>query len=296
MSSRILPEFEMLIPQSMEEAIKALGEYKENASVLAGGTDLLVNMKGGMRCAANEFGTHYVVSLSEIPDLDYVKYDEKAGLRIGAMATLTTVGNDPVIKEKYSALWESIAVCGTAQTRNMGTVVGNLLNASPCADCSCAILALGGTVVLEGPIGRRDVDIDDFWTGYRLTARQSNEIAVEVKLPPIPEGTVSSHIKMTRVAHDLAKLSASVRLDISGSTCQRARIAMGSVAPVIIRVNEAEKILAGAEITDELLDRVAESVSSEITPIDDVRSTAEYRREVGGVLVKRTIQKAFRNQ
>ncbi|MBW2370482.1 MAG: xanthine dehydrogenase family protein subunit M [Deltaproteobacteria bacterium] len=295
MSSRILPEFEMLVPQSMGEAISSLSENKGNVSIMAGGTDLLVNMKGGMKCTRDEFDTHYVLSLSEIPDLDTIQYDDEAGLKIGAMATLSQVGNDPVVKEKYPALWEAISVCGTVQTRNMGTVVGNLLNASPCADCSCAILAIGGTVVLEGPDGRRDVDIDKFWLGYRLTARHPDEIAVAVKLPLMPASAVTSHVKMTRVTHDLAKLSAAVRLDMAGNTCQGARIVMGSVAPIVIRVKKTEQLLAGVEITDELLESVAKSVSSEITPIDDVRSTAEYRREVGGVLVKRTILNACRN-
>lgn len=292
MSSRILPQFEMLIPKNMDEAISSLTEHKGNVSIMAGGTDLLVNMKGGVKCTKEEFDTNYVLSLSRIIDLDTVEYDEKTGLRIGAMATLTRVGNVPIVKEKYRALWDAISVCGNVQTRNIGTVVGNIMNASPCADCGCAILALGGTLVLQGPNGFREVDIDKFWVGYRFTDRQLDEIAVAVKIPPITNNTVSSHLKMTRVEHDLSKLSASVRLDMFGNSCQGARIAMASVAPTVIRVKESEKILNGVVITDELLDRVAECVSSEINPIDDVRSTAAYRREVGGVLVRRAIRKA----
>jgi aerobic carbon-monoxide dehydrogenase medium subunit len=292
MSSRVLPEFEILVPQSKEEALKLLSEHKGKTAIMAGGTDLLVQMKGQFKCVQGDTEFDYILSLAEIPGLDYVEYDEKEGLRIGAMATLSQVAQHPAVKENYPGLWESIDVCGTIQTRNLGTVVGNLLNASPCADCGCSILAYGGTVVFEGTGGRREVDIDNFWLGYRFTARTPDEIAVEVKLPPATNGTVSAHYKMTRVVHDLSKLTASVRLDMSGNTCQSARIAMASVAPTVIRLKETEKLLAGVEINDQVLEAVAKSASSEVTPIDDVRSTAEYRRDVAGVVVKRVIERA----
>jgi carbon-monoxide dehydrogenase medium subunit len=293
MSTRVLPEFEVLVPQSKEEALELLSQHKENAAILAGGTDLLVQMKGQLKCLCKgDHAFRYLLGLSEVPGLDYIEYDETEGLRIGAMATLTQVGEHPIVQEKYPGLAESIKVCGTVQTRNVGTVVGNLLNASPCADCGCAALAWGGSVVLESAAGSREVEIDNFWLGYRIIARKADELAVEVKLPSSSNGTVSTHHKMTRVEHDLAKLATSVRLDMDGKTCKSARIAMSSVAPTVIRLKETEKLLTGVEITDEVLARVADSASSEVTPIDDVRSTAEYRRDVAGVIVKRSIQKA----
>ncbi|MDH3998709.1 MAG: xanthine dehydrogenase family protein subunit M [Desulfuromonadales bacterium] len=292
MSTRVLPDFEILVPQSKAEALKQLSQHKDDAAILAGGTDLLVQMKGQLKCnCKGENAFSYLLSLAEVPGLDYVEYDETDGLKIGAMATLSQVAAHPAVKENYPGLLESIEVCGTKQTRNMGTVVGNLLNASPCADCGCSILAWGGTLTLEGPEGSREVDFDDFYLGYRLTARNSDEIALEIKLPPKSEGTVSAHHKMTRVEHDLSKITVSVRLEMSGKTCQSARIAMASVAPTIIRLKETEKLLTGVEITDQVLESVAKSASAEVTPIDDVRSTAEYRRDVSGVMVKRLIKK-----
>ena len=292
MSSRILPEFELLVPQSMEEAVNYLSEHQNNAAVMAGGTDLLVQMKGSFKCVKGDMDFNYIMSLAEIPDLDYVTYDDKEGLRIGAMATLIQVGEHPIVKEKYPALAQSIDVCGTIQTRNMGTVVGNLLNSSPCADCSCAILALGGSVILTSSKEQREVDIDNFWLGYRFVARKPDEICVEVRLPPVADGTLSAHNKMTRVAHDLSKISASVRLDMDGNTCTDARIAMASVAATTTRLKETEKLFIGKEIDDALLEQLLASVPSEIDPIDDVRSTAEYRRDVSGIVVKRAVLKA----
>lgn len=292
MSSRILPEFELLVPQSMEEAVAYLSEHRSRIAVMAGGTDLLVQMKGSFKCVQGDTDFDYIMSLAEIPGLDYIEYDASQGLRIGAMATLSAVGEHPLVREKFPALAQSIDVCGTIQTRNLGTVVGNLLNSSPCADCSCAILAMGGSVILESAKGRREVDIDNFWLGYRFTARTFEDVCVEVKIPPVPDGTLSAHNKMTRVAHDLSKISASVRLDMDGKICKGARIVMASVAPITLRVKETEQLLEGVEIDDGLLERVAARVQQEIEPIDDVRSTAEYRRDVSGVVVKRAIQKA----
>ncbi len=284
MSSRILPEFDLLVPQSIPEAVEMLGKYQNKAAVMAGGTDLLVLMKAGLK-------SDYVLSLSDVPGLDYVIYDPQDGLRIGAMATLAQVSENADVKKNYPALWQSTSVNGTPQTRNSATVVGNILRASPAGDCCVAALALGGTVVLQGAAGRREVDIDNFWTGYRATARQPFEFAVEFKISA--NVGKSAFTRMTRVDQDLAKLNAAVCLNMAGNVCQGARLAVGCVAPTTVRVKKAEDILKGKEINESVLKDVAAAVSAEVTPIDDVRSTAWYRKEVSGVLLKRTIEKAL---
>ena len=283
MSSRILPEFDLLVPQNIPEAVEMLSKYQDKAAVLAGGTDLLVLMKSGLKVP-------YIVSLSEIPGLDYVLYDPNDGLRIGAMATLAQVADNADIKKNYAALWESAAVNGTPQTRNRATLVGNILRASPAGDCCAAALALGGKVVLQGAAGKREVDIDNFWVAYRTTARQAFEFAVEYKIPA--NVGQSAFIRMTRADQDLSKLNAAVCLNMSGNVCQGARLAIGCVAPTTVRMNKAEEILKGKEITDGVLKEIEEAVKGDITPIDDVRSSAWYRKEVSGILMKRTIQKA----
>ena len=284
-SSRIMPEFELLMPQSISEAVEMLAKHKDKAAMMSGGTDIVVSMTKG-------FVTPYVISLAEIPDLDYVTYDKKAGLRIGAMATLQQVADTPEVKEHYPALWKSAAINGTPQTRNMGTVVGNILRASPSGDCCCAFLAIGGTVVLEGPKGKREVSIDDFFLKYRETARKSDELAIEIKLPPAASGSANAFARMTRTTLDLSKVNVAVRLDMSGDTCKQARVAIGAVAPTTIRLKKVEALLNGNKITDAVLQKVVETVPGEIKPIDDVRSTAEYRRDVAGVMVKRIIAEA----
>lgn len=286
MSTLTLPAFDLLVPQSLAEAVGYLARYAKDVAILAGGTDLLVSLKAGLR-------PPYVLSLAEIPELNYLLFSPSEGLRIGAMATMKQVIDSQAVKEHYSALWQAAAQNGTPQTRNTATVVGNILRASPAGDCSCAILAHGGKVLLEGPSGRREVDIDDFWIEYMVTARQPDEIAVEIRLPPAGKGARSAFMALNRTSQDLTKISAAVSLTMDGEVCREARMAMGAVGPVPLRMRQAESHVSKIAITEELLAKVAEAARSEVKPIDDVRSTAEYRRSVSGTLLTRVIRSAL---
>ncbi|MCP4713716.1 MAG: xanthine dehydrogenase family protein subunit M, partial [Deltaproteobacteria bacterium] len=235
----------------------------------------------------------YVISLEKVKGLDAVKYSKSGGLRIGAMATLQKVADMPEVKEIYPALHKSAAINGTPQTRNMGTVVGNVLRASPSGDCACALLALGATIVFEGPRGKREASIDDFFIDYKKTDRKADELAIEIKVPAPKKGVVSAFNRITRTTLDLSKINAAVCLTIDKGVCKNARIAMGAVAPKTIRLVETENLLTGQEITASILDAIAASVSGQISPIDDVRSSAEYRRDVSPVLLRRTIEEAI---
>jgi carbon-monoxide dehydrogenase medium subunit len=285
-STRILPEFELVVPQSLGEAVEHLREHGGSTAILAGGTDLLVLMKSGL-------SQEYVLSLAEIPGLDRMRYDSSAGLRIGAMTTLAEVAGSDTVKTRYPALWRSAVKNGTVQTRNAGTVVGNILRASPAGDCCCAALAYGGRLVLEGPQGTREVDLDDFWIKYRVTARREDEIAVELKLPPQPQEARSAFRLMSRTSHDLSKINAAAWLTVRKDVCTAARLVMGAVAPTTVRLTKCEEMLEGKRITEELLRQVADAAPGGISPIDDIRSTAEYRRAVSGVLLERTIRDAM---
>jgi carbon-monoxide dehydrogenase medium subunit len=287
MSRTHLPEFDLLIPKSLEEAVDYLQKHGRYLAVMAGGTDLLRQMKEGYR-------PKYVMSIGEIPDLDFVSYDPHEGLRIGATATMATILKNEDVKENYQALWQSAAQNGTPQTRNRATVLGNLLRASPAGDCCCAILAHGGCLVLEGPPGQRTVDIDAFWKEYRLTARREDELAVEVRLPANDGETRSQFSSLKRTSQDLSKVNAAVSLKMRRHLCLEPRLAMGAVAPIPLRLIRSEKHLKGAKITEDVLRRSLESATEEVTPIDDMRSTAEYRRLVTAPLLGRTIEAAIK--
>jgi carbon-monoxide dehydrogenase medium subunit len=152
------------------------------------------------------------------------------------------------------------------------------------------VLAIGGTVLLQGPKGKREVNIDDFYLKYRETACKADELAVEIKLPAA--GSRNAFARMTRTTLDLSKVNVACSLVMSGKTIKEARVAMGAVAPTTIRLKKVEALLKGKQITDDLLQTIVATVPSEIKPIDDVRSTAEYRRDIAGVMVKRIIAEA----
>ena len=285
MSSRILTDFELLVPASVDEALEILDRLKDKVTIVSGGTDVLVAMKFG-------FENQHAMSVAKLPGLDYLDFDPEKGLRVGSKATIAQLLDSPEVKKYYPAIWDAAVNFATPQIRNSATLVGNLLRASPAGDGSCAVYALGGTLVFTSKEGDREVDIDDLWVGYATTARKPNELAMELRIPVPSAGSVNAFKRLTRVNEDLAKLNVAVNLKMDGKVCQEARVAMGCVAAVPVRLKQAESLLKGVEINDESLQKVMSAVENEITPIDDQRSTAEYRKMVSGVIVKRTIQQA----
>jgi carbon-monoxide dehydrogenase medium subunit len=285
MNTRIMPDFDLQLPGSVEEVVTLLGKYQDKATILSGGTDVLVAMKSGYK-------TGCLISVAKIPDLDYLEYEPAEGLRVGAKATISQILSSSDVKTHYRALWDSAYVFATPQLRNTATVVGNMLRASPAGDCSCAVYALGGSIVLQGADGQREVSVDEFWLAYGVTARKADEFAVELKIPAPAIGARSSFKRLTLTNEDLAKLNAAAHLQMDGKKCKQARLSIGCVAATPLRLEKTEALLKGAEITDELLEKIAANVVNEISPIDDVRSTAEYRKQVAGVLIKRVITQA----
>lgn len=290
MSSRGLPEFELLTPQSLLEAVDMLAQHQSQISILNGGTALWNHAR-----KLNHL-TPYVLSLSALKDLDHIHYTPGEGLRIGARATIAQLIANPAVIANYSALHGAGYWFGNTQIRNMATVMGNVLRASPSADCSCALLALGGKVVLQSKAGIRTVDIDDFWLSYDVTARKPDELAVEIRIPDPKATTRTTFQRLTRVRQDLAKLNMAVRLEMDNGVCQQARLAIGCVGPTTMRLKQTEELLAGRAISSDLLEQAATAAQGEIAPIDDQRSTAAYRRQVTGVLVKRLIARAAGTQ
>lgn len=286
MTSRLLPPFDLLTPQSISEGVDMLAQYQSQVAILNGGTALW-NHNRKMK-----HQTPYVLTLSALKDLDYINYIPGEGLRIGAKAKISALIENPAVAARFPALYEAAYWFGNPQIRFMATVMGNILRASPSADCSCAILALGGQVVLQSQTGQRVVDIDDFWISYDVTARKNDELATEIRIPETTSATFSSFQRLTRVRQDLAKLNVAVRLEMSQGVCQQARIAMGCVGPTTMRLKGVEKLLVGNPVTDELLQQLATLVRTEIAPIDDQRSTAAYRTQVSGVILRRVIERA----
>lgn len=286
MTSRVMRDFDLLLPESVSDAIALLASHKDKSAVMAGGTDLLVALKF-------DFAVENVISLALVPDLDKLTYDPVSGLTIGAKVTIVDILKSPDVKENYPALWQAAIVFATPQLRNTATVLGNILRASPAGDCSLALLALGGRLTLQNASGQRGVDLDDFWLSYGVTARQDDELAISLNIPAPGAGQKSAFRRMTRTTEDLSKINAAVSMQMDGNICQNARVAMGCVGPTIVRLPNVEKALEGAEITPQLLQEISAMVASEINPIDDIRSSADYRLKVAGILVTRVIELAL---
>lgn len=280
--------FEHVAPASLDEALGLLAEHGRHARLLAGGTDLLVKVRAGLAAP------RVVIGLKRVPGLDRVTCDPAAGLTIGATALLADVAGHPDVRRVFPALAGAIAVMANVQVRNMGTVVGNICNASPCADTVPILMALGAEVVLASLRGERAVPLERFFLGPGLTVIAPDEIAVEVRVPsPLPGTGASYHRLSPRGRVDLAVASAAVALRRDGGRCADARIVLGAVAPVVMRAARAEQVVTGSRLDPDTIARAAGEAAAESRPISDVRASAEYRRTVVAVLVRRALAEAW---
>ena len=283
--------FEYHAPTSLNEAISLLQEYGEAARPLAGGTDLVVQMKE----KATKFAApSHIVSLLRVPELSGVSFSESEGLRIGAGATMSQVADSPIIRERYRAIAEGAALVGSIQTMNMATVGGNLCNAAPSADIAPPLLAFEAEAVIVGPSGRRKLVLEEFFLGPGKTALAADELLAEVRVPLPPPGTGSAYDRHTpRKQMDIAVVGDAAALTMAGERIERARVALGAVAPTPVRAPQAEAALEGRAPSDELFARGAEVSAAECSPIADVRGSAEFRRHIVRVMTERMLREAL---
>lgn len=280
-------EFEYLAPKTLNEALSLLDDYKdENARILAGGTDLLVKMK------TIDLKTDYLINVKNIPELNFI--DTADGLKIGAAVPLSHIERIGKVKEKYPALYEGIKSMAAIAVRNMGTIAGNICNASPAADTVPSLIAYGAEVKLVSKRGERTVSVEDFITGVGKTVIDADEIITQVNIPEINKNFGSAFSKKGRVKADIAKINLAVYLEREGNICKDCKIVLGSVAVKAIRAKEAESLLKGQTVNISLIDEIAKKASEEIKPIDDIRSSAEYRSEIARVMVEDTVRIAWK--
>ena len=284
MNTHILAhEFDLLEAHSVEEAVALLARHGGQAKILAGGTDLLVQMK------MERVKPPIVIWIGKIDALRQIR--EHEGLSLGALVSLYELQKSVAVKEGYPVLHEAARSVSGTQIKVMGTVGGNLCNASPASDSAPALLVLGGQVKLVSSRGARQVRLEEFFLGPGKTVLAPDELLTEVLLP-LPVGG-SAFLKIGRVAADLAKVSAAAWVRREGGTVADCRIALGSVAATPVRARQAEKALIGRPFSPALAEEAGRLVRGEIKPIDDIRSTAEYRLQVAGVLVRDALLAAW---
>jgi len=279
--------FDYLEPTTLQEAIALLHQHGDRARVLSGGTDLIVHMK------MERLAPQVLVSIRRIPGLSGITVNS-GGTWIGARTSIWAIRNDPWIRARYPALADACASFSTTQVQVMGTIGGNLGNGSPASDSAPALLVFDAEVVVEGPRGERRMPLESFLLGPGKTALGRGELITAVVLPQPPEGAGSAFLKVSRVTADLAKANAAVVVVRDGDRIVDARLAFGSVAPKPIRARKAEAVLVGQVFSDDLVAEAARVASEEVSPIDDVRSTAWYRREVVRVLAYDGLNEAWR--
>jgi carbon-monoxide dehydrogenase medium subunit len=235
----------------------------------------------------------FLISLGSVRDLGYINYDERNGLRIGALTTIGSIENSPLIQSKFSILAQAASNLGTPAIRNRATIGGNLCNASPSADIAPALMVLGARVKIVGVDGEKVTSIDDLFTGPGLTIVQHGQLLTEIQIPNPPPKSRGAYIKQTRrQGADLAVVAVATLVIMEGDILRDVKIALGAVAPTPIRAKKSEEILKGKKLDDKLLEESSQAASLESRPIDDTRSSADYRRKLVTVLVKRAVRQA----
>jgi carbon-monoxide dehydrogenase medium subunit len=268
-------------PGSLEEAF-LLNKDHPGSLYISGGTDLMV------RIHKKELQPHDLISLRSIPSLSGI--DNGNSVRIGAMTTVSELTKNSQLQERYPALIQAANTLGSVQIRNVATIGGNLCNGSPAADLALPLLVLHAKVRLQSGKTRRDVPLDKFFRGPGETGLSPGEILTDILLEAPEKNAKSIFLKKGRTKMDLALASAAVLITTDGSRCSEARVAVGSVAPTPVRLSIVEEILIGAALSRGLLDEAQKRTAESVSPISDVRSTADYRRHLAGVLVRRALE------
>jgi CO/xanthine dehydrogenase FAD-binding subunit len=286
----MIHDFEYLAPKTLKEALALLDKYQDDCKVICGGQSLLVLMRQGL------VAPPYLVSIKGIAELSYIK-DEKDGLKIGATTTHRAIEKSAVIKKKYPVLAKMETRLASIQTRNWGTIGGNVCHADPAGDPLPVLIALGATLTMTGSKGKRSLPAEDFCRDYFETALEPGELLTEISIPPVPPNTGTAYTKFNVIESDLATVgvAVSVSLGAGDGVCQDIRIALGASAPTPIRPKKAEAILKGKKISDALLAQAGETASQEAEPISDIYASADYRRELIKILVPRMTREAMAN-
>jgi carbon-monoxide dehydrogenase medium subunit len=282
--------FEYLEPQTVEEALSLLRKYSDRAKVCAGGTDLVVQMRGRV------LNPQFVISIAGIRELDYLRMEDGEGLRIGCLTTIRTIEQSPELQGGFRMLPEVARQFGSIAIRNVATIGGNLCNALPSADTAPMLIALSARVKLVTTDGERIVPLEDFFTGPGKTVLQAEELMVEIQVPPPPPQTAGAYLKYTRRGGEELAVVGVATVVTCGSKnggCTDARIVLGTVVPAPMRTKEAEAILKGKMVDDELIEKAAGIAAEESRPRDSIRGSADYRREMVRILTRDALKQSF---
>src|SRR4030042_5297463 len=273
--------FNYLEPPTIEEAVSMLIQSQGMAKVIAGGTDLLNQIRLKM------VKPEVVVDIGYISGLDYINYDSEGGLSIGAVTPLRSLEVSTKLQKHHPVVSQAASLVGSMAIRNVGTIGGNLCHASPSAETAPSLIGLGASVTLMGPDGERTIALEKFFTGPGQTVLQKGELMVEIRVPPMPPHTKGVYLKhSTRGTVNPAVVGVAAIIATDGKRCKEIKLVLGAVAPTPIRAKKAEAVLRGEEIAETLIEKAAQAASDESSPITDVRASADYRKEMVKVFTR----------
>jgi CO/xanthine dehydrogenase FAD-binding subunit len=286
-----LPKFEYHAPASLSEALGLLAKYDGKARVFAGGTDLLVSMK------KREILPDHLISLKGVAELKGVHYDQKEGMKIGALVTLGELEHSKIVQDNFCVLWDAAQVMASPQIRSLGTIGGNLCSAAPSADTAPPLIVLDASVEIISTKGKRKVLVENFFKGPGESVLNPDEILTQILIPHPLKKSGGAYLKlMRRAAMDLAQVGVAVCLsfDSEKSTCRGAKIALGAAGSTPIRALKAEQILLNKEMNETVGKEAGKIAAQEANPRSSIRASKEYRREMIEVLTKRAVMAAYR--
>ena len=283
--------FEYLEPESIEEALAILSRYQGKSKIIAGGTDLMLQMRN------KAIRPEYAVDITRIPGLDYITFDDQQGLRLGVLTTIRGLETSVELQRKYPVISQAASQLGSVAIRNVATVGGNLCNALPSAETSQALLALSAQVRIIGPGGERTAPLEGFFTGVGKTLLRPDELLLEILVPESPPHTSGIYIKHSpRGPIDLAIVNITVLMTMEQDhrVCRDAKIVLGAVSPTPLRAKKAENVLKGKRVDGALIDRAAQVASDEANPRrGSIRGSFEYKKEMVKVLTGRAIKEVI---
>lgn len=285
----MIHDFNYVRATSLQEALDFLDKYQDDYKIICGGQSLLILMRQGL------VAPEYLIDIKRVEELNYIKYDEGNGLKIGATTTHRSIEKSPVIAENFPAIVTMEETLASIQTRNWGTIGGNLAHADP-AGCPAPILiALNASVKVANKDAERTIPLEELALDYFETALEEGEMIVEVQVPAMAPKSAANYKKFNILKNDqgIVNCAVAITLNDDGATCQDARIVVGAAAPTAIRITEAEQLLAGQKLDDGLLEAAGQKASEAIEPVSDIYATEAYRRRIAKILVARNVKQVW---
>ncbi len=277
-------------PKTLNEAVSLMASHGDRARVIAGGTDILVQLRGGRR------SVDVLVDVKDIPELNEITYSAQDGLVLGAAVPCYRIYQDEEVAAAYPGLIDAASLIGGIQIQGRASIGGNLCNSAPSGDSIPPVIVLGGVCNIAGPNGTRQVASEDFCTGPGRNVLQDGEILVSMTLPAPPAHSGANYLRfIPRNEMDIAVagVGSSVVLDASGQNFVSARIALASVAPIPVLCRDAGESLAGKPVSDDAIQEASEKAMADAVPINDMRGTIRQRTHLVGVLTRRTLNNAI---